>query len=368
MRAFRSELTWLDVAGLAFVALMISVAINAVNDHNDFVAFYTAAANWRTHGAVAKTGPLDLNPPTFSVLFSPLTYLPLGAARIVWTAIGAVALADTLRRLRRTLHLNLRTTLRLTLLCLGLQPAVFAWALGQLTWVLLWLVTRAWLAEAQPVRAGLWLAGAIAIKPPFALMALLLPVSILVTAGLGAATITACALALTGLGPWLEWLQLNRAVDWLSLRPNASLWGLAARIVSTHVAKVHLTDIPWYLIAAIFAIGAPLGLRAYRARGPRRWLLAGLWSLTMSPLGWTYYLPVFIGPASAIAPSSRVALGSAILLMILPIPALYAVLAPVPGGAAVAGAVYSIALGLLWIAWWRAPDNRGHADAGANGH
>ena len=368
MRTVRSELTWLDIAGLAFVALMVAVAINAVNDHNDFVAFYTAAANWRTHGALAKSGPLDLNPPTFSVLFSPLTLLSLGAARIVWTAIGALALADTLRRLRRALHLNFRTVLRLSMLCLGLQPAVFAWALGQLTWVLLWVVTRAWLAESQPMRAGLWLGAAIAIKPPFALMALLLPWTILATAGVAAAAITAAALAMTGFGPWIEWLQLNRAVDWLSLRPNASLWGLAARIVSSHIEKVHLADIPWYLVAAIFAIGVPLGLWARKATGPRRWLLAGFWSLTMSPLGWTYYLPVFIGPAAATRPSSRIALGCAIVLMILPIPALYAILAPVPGGTPVAGAVYSIALGLLWVAWWRATGDGATGDAGAGRH
>lgn len=355
MRAFRSELTWLDVAGLAFVALMISVAINAVNDHNDFVAFYTTAAHWRTRGAVATSGPLDLNPPTFSVLFSPLTFLPLGAARIAWTAIGVLALADSLRRLHGALRLPGRTTLRLTLLCLGLQPAVFAWALGQLTWVLLWLVTRAWLADTRPVRAGLWLGAAIAIKPPFALMALLLPLAILMTAGSAAVAITLLALAITGLGPWVDWLQLNRAVDWLSLRPNASLWGLAARIESTHIENVHLSDIHWYFVVAIIAIGVPLGLLIRTIEGPRRWLLAGLWSLTMSPLGWTYYLPVFIGPAAAVKPASRVALGSAIVLMLLPIPALYAALAPIPGGTAVAGGVYSIALGLLWIAWWRAP-------------
>jgi hypothetical protein len=219
------------------------------------------------------------------------------------------------------------------------------------TWVLLWLVTRAWLAEHRAARAGAWLGAAIAIKPPFALMALMLAWPILFWAGVVAASLTSAAVAVTGLDPWLSWLRLNRAVDWLALRPNMSLWGVAARIESVRLTAVHLSDIPMTAVVAILLVGVALAIVVRRATGARRWLLAGLWTLTMSPLGWTYYLPVFLGPAAATTLSRRWALVTAIVLMALPIPALYAVLAPIPGGTALAASVYSIALGLLWVVW-----------------
>src|SRR5262249_11983461 len=148
--------------------------------------------------------------------------------------------------LRRALLLDGLTVLRLALLCVALQPAVFAWALCQLTWILLWLVTRAWLNADRPVRAGAWLGVGIAIKPPLALMAVLLAWPIVLTAGSIAAAISLAAVVVTGWSPWREWWQLNHAVSWLSLRPNASLWGVAARIESRRLPAVHLGDIPWY--------------------------------------------------------------------------------------------------------------------------
>lgn len=350
-RRTRSAPSWIDVGIGVFAVLMIWVAVHAVNDRNDFVAFYSAAKSWRLHGPVPNEGPLDLNPPTFSILLSPLTWLSLGRARLAWAVIGALALGDSLRRIRRRLHLDGRTVYRIIVACVALQPAVFAWALGQLTWVLLWLVTRAWLEADRPLRAGSWLGAAIAIKPPFALMAVLLPSAVLGSSAVIAATITGVACVITGIGPWLDWLKLNRDVSWLSLRPNASLWGIAARIESRHLSAVHLSDIGWYYMALIVLIGVALALLIVRTQGSRRWLYAGLWSATLSPLGWTYYWPVLLGPAAASRPLSRGPLTAAILMTTVPVPFLYWLLAPLPGGTAAAGSVYSGALAMLWITW-----------------
>lgn len=344
----------MDVVPVIFAGAMLTVIARAVSDTNDFAAFYAAAREWRVGALVPNVGPVDLNPPTFSILLSPLTFLSLHAARVVWTLVSAAALIDSLRQIRRELTLDGRTLLWVACGCVGLQPAVFAWGLGQLTWVLMWIVTNAWLASRRStMRAGVWLGFGIAIKPPLALMAILLPIVACASAAAVAASITVLAIAIAGWPAWQAWLASSARVDWLAWWPNASLWGTAARIHVGGLAPVALRSLPIASIAVVFVLAAVLAVMALRASGDRRWLLAGLWSLAVSPLGWTYYLPLYIGPALASAIAGRGAFVAAIVILAAPA-GMLTILGAHPGWtAATVGSAYTIALACLWIAWRR---------------
>lgn len=333
---------------------MLTVIARSVNDQNDFSAFYAAAHEWRSGTPFPNVGPVDLNPPTFSILLSPLTFLSLHAARGVWIALSLAAFVDSLRRIRQRLALDARAMLWITCGCIGLQPAVFAWGLGQITWVLLWLVTCAWLASSHSaVRAGAWLGIAVAIKPPLALMAVLLPVATCLSAAGVSLAITLAAVAVTGWRPWQEWLASSARVNWLAWWPNASLWGIAARFHAGGLKPVLLRDLSVPAAVSIVLLGLALAVVVLRASNSLRWLLAGLWSVTVSPLGWTYYLPVFLAPALATRVTSRAALVTALVILAGPA-GLFSPAASSSGwAAALAGSIYSGALLCLWIAWGR---------------
>jgi hypothetical protein len=330
---------------------MAVLIVRAVNETNDFTSFYAAAKAWRVGYPEPNHGPLDLNPPTFSVLLAPLTFLSLNGARVVWTLVSVFAFADALRLIRYRSRIGIRTMLWLTAGCVGLEPAVFAWALGQVTWILMWIVTRAWLsADASPARAGVWLGLAVAIKPPLVLMAIMLSPAIWIAAGLVAACVTGAAMAITGWPVWQSWLALNGQVDWLAWWPNASLWGVAARIHAGGLGSVTLKSLPLTSVISVLLASAALAVVTLRSSGHRRWLLAGLWYTAASPLGWTYYLPLFLGPAVVTPVERRVPLMLALAILAAPVGVFTFVTNPI-WIVVICGSIYSVALALLWWAW-----------------
>jgi hypothetical protein len=87
-----------------------------------------------------------------------------------------------------------------------------------------------------------------------------------------------------------------------------------------------------------------------RQTGDRRWGLAVWWSLLASPAGWSYYLPLALGPMLGSWPASPIArLG--IALLTVPIPILVALGVPLDVlGTRIVGMVYTLGAWLLWIA------------------
>jgi hypothetical protein len=162
------------------------------------------------------------------------------------------------------------------------------WSQGQIVWILTLIVTEAWIgARAGRMRAaGLWLAAAIALKPILALFPLALGWTILMIAAIGSVGITTAVAALNGPQPWLDWIALSTQVSWLGKPDNLSIAGVAAR---------H----GWPLWLAVPAFVACVG--AWRLELERRWLVGGLITLLASPLGWAYYLRVFVGPLAVVA-------------------------------------------------------------------
>lgn len=269
----------------------------------DFASFYAALH------PVAWPVNLNLNPPTFTVLIWPLGLVPYAWAWAIWRAVSvACALAAALGVWRAG---------QLHPIWLGVlsTPALVGWHQGQVTFVLLFLVTRAWLA-ATPIRAGLWLAPAIAIKPPLALFALALPWPTWLAAGLGSASLSLAVLPITGLAPWLEWLARSQSVNWIGWPTNLSLWGLLARLHADGLKPVTMADLSaWVPLVAVSSLAGLVAVSRLRDRASR-WVAAYSLHLLVTPLGWTYYLPVMLAPLAAAWRTNPATVAGVVILML----------------------------------------------------
>lgn len=183
--------------------------------------------------------------------------------------------------------------------------AAFTWRQGQITWLLLYPFTQAWIAlrQGRELAAGLWLAPVIVAKPIVALVALLLPWPVWTTAGIASALLTAVGIAWTGWETLQGWLQALDSVRWITYPANASLWGFVLRIqTGAQLAggMNNIRELPWWVLGPVIMIGVSVAVMALRARTvDQRMALAFLTMLLMSPLGWIYYAPMAVGPLIA---------------------------------------------------------------------
>jgi hypothetical protein len=103
---------------------------------------------------------------------------------------------------------------------------------------------------------------------------------------------------LTGVGPWIDWLQVSRTITWYSHSPNASILGVLARLNGAGGRDfLPLSAIPstWLIAAAIAALA--MIVVSLRCRHPdHRWAAGILMAVAIFPLGWSYYLPLALGP------------------------------------------------------------------------
>jgi alpha-1,2-mannosyltransferase len=344
-------LTWLWLFGAGLVSVLLSVPDFNFSD-SDFRCFYLSARSWLDGTGMYSRTPLidtngiacgpNLNPPWFAALLSPLTALPIGGAFAVWTALNLALVLTTIRRI-----LIARPEVpwqALVLICFAFLPAWLSWRHGQVTWILFALITRAWLASS-PVRAGLWLAPAIALKPPLALMAILLPWPIAAVAGTAAAMATVGLVIVMGVPVWAEWLLLSDSVNRLGWPTNTSLWGLAVRLEHGSVYG-GLADLSVVSLTLVLLSAVGLGAWTLRSAGDVRWTRAFLWGLLLSPLGWLHHLPEIAGPLLAAAYLPR--LVWAVPIVILPRVAYFTWIAY---GGWVSVALSCLYIGVVAIAW-----------------
>jgi hypothetical protein len=326
-------------------------------DRSDFFLFVESGRAWCSGADMYRLDQNpNLNPPTaVVVLFAPLARLPYVAAQVIWTIIGAAALFGALRIAASALQLS-RTQVLWALGLLNVTHAAFlVWMQGQLTWLLLYPVTRAWLAfrEGNQVSAGVWLAPAIAIKPILALLPLVLPWRVWVTAGVASASISLCTILWTGWEPWAAWLHVGSAVTWLEWPPNASLWGVAARLQSGALKTLSMQELHPMALGAVVVAGAFAWLQAVREPNlDRRFTLAVLWTVLMSPLGWIYYLPLGLAPMLATWTHS-IALWLAVALLTIPFHMIQDWFAS-PAIVRTVGCTYGAAVIIAWLVWTRA--------------
>ncbi len=337
---------WAVAAGL--LTTLAIYGFFAYPTASDFWTFYhDGRAWWDGLPLYADTINPNLNPPTTTLLlFAPLAWLPYRVAQVVWVLLECGGLAGSLWVLDREGY-GVRLPMA-AMLVLVLHGTSIALLQGQLTYVLLYPITEAWAAyrHERYRLAGWWLAPAIAIKPPLALLALLLPWRVWLPAAALAESVSVGAFIVTGSDPWRAWLHAGGSVAWLHLPFNASLWGLAAR----WTGATRLRDMPVAAVLGVLLTGAWLFWRGHQEPDrDRRYLLAVLWSVLLSPLGWSHYLPLAFAPLVAIWPTGWVWWIAYVLLLV-----------PVGGGphwSALPGSICGIAVLVSWIATTNADGN-----------
>jgi hypothetical protein len=284
--------------------------------YNDFGKFYYSLRQWHDAGTLygpspATAMPIDgsrvvqfwnMNPPHFHLLIWPLVYLPLGAAFWLWMAVNVAAAGWAIWRIGQVhgRHLGL-TGFFLTL---ASAPVLTWFVTGQVTGVLMALVTAIWL-EA---RRGRWVRAGTLIGLAVSLKVFLWPLGIYLAlrrawggvasacaAGAGAFVV---GLTVFGVQAHRDWLHALNDVQWIGAVMNASVYGLISRTWT-----IDVTGTP-----SAFAISSAVALAV---------LATGLWAaasaettdegmamvltsaLLASPLGWIYYLPIVAGPVLA---------------------------------------------------------------------
>ena len=318
----------------------------------DFTMFYDSGRAWVEGRAPYTHAHANLNPPfVVAAVFAPLARLSYKSAQVVWFAVSVLAFVLSLRVIARSLHLDRHQWLSLLAALSVTYPWCLLWFGGQVTFLLMYPFSRAWVAlrSGDQVTAGAWLAPVIVFKPPFALLALALPVRTWMGAGVLSATVSGLAMLWTGWEPWRQWMAFGGEVRWLSWADNASLWGVFTRAQSGFLGAGSLSEVPtvgWALMVVVGVLGF---LRTVREPNvDRRTALAIVWLLLVLPLGWVYYLPIAAGALYAAWNHSRWAWASLVMLSV-PLPTIYPILTS-KWRVAILGSVYAIGLICAWLA------------------
>jgi arabinofuranan 3-O-arabinosyltransferase len=283
------------LAGAAWLAVMHP-------GDTDFFVFYESARAWRA-GADLYASTSDypnLNPPHFVVAFAPFTMLPLVASLVLWQAINAVATVRAAVLIWRELALS-RSAVAYGIgvaaagLTTGLQ---FGLEAAQPTGLLVLLVTTMWIAarRGNQVVLGVLLGLLLSFKPFFVPL-VLIPLRkrqwrTLGWSGAICGAVAATGLAVAGVDAYVRWMETGRQVSWIFHPMNASVMGI--------VTRMGLAWWTWIMIAVAIVGGCLVSVRRGTS-GDAQWLVGGLASILLSPLGWLYYVPVVAGPLIAVA-------------------------------------------------------------------
>ena len=264
---------------------------------------------------------LNLNPPHFHLILLPLAPLSPRWALVVWGIVSLVCLALSLRLIVRESGIAL-TPWRRRLAALALLSFAGLGAVavtGQVSFILLLPVTLAWVRARREkwAEAGVYLGLAMSAKP---FLAIFLPYLVLrrrfVT--LGTAVGAAAGAFLVGLGVFgweahRSWIAQLSAVSWEWVAMNASVLGFLKRVLAPSLYYEPLLEAPglvapvWLLLSGTIGVvtlavaAADSGDRAV----DRAFALLLLAALLISPLGWTYYWWLALGPMVAVVASWR---------------------------------------------------------------
>jgi Glycosyltransferase family 87 len=301
------------------VALIFTVVLRPpAKNEADFYIFWDAA-RWYREGVDPYLGHslrpgagYNLNAPALIFLFLPFSYMPLRPAFAAWTLVGLLACTLAARWIARALAI--RSPLLLLCVLLISQATFIALQLGQLTALLLPLFTWAWVADRnkRPWTAGVLLGVLIAAKPLlglFGMYALLFRRSRPLVLGIawGAAALWGLGLLAGGISVYRSWLFVLGQVTWPADPANGSLLAVITRELTTPPTFIHATPLaihpgwvsPIWFLALVVVGGVALSALRRITDIDQAWLLVGVCSFLLSPLGWAYYAPLLAGPAIA---------------------------------------------------------------------
>jgi hypothetical protein len=317
----------------------------------------------------------NMNPPHFHLLILPLALLSPVPAFTVWACASVAGLAISVAVVLKELRVPVTLTGAAWAAAAGLAFAATGTLVitGQLTWVLLPVVTIAW-RHARHERwtaAGVWLGIAISVKP---FLCVFLPWlflrrrfgSVLAAVGVVAACF-ALGWVVFGADAHRAWLHALSSVGWPWAAMNGSLLGFLSRVFSSSAYYSPMTYAPGAVAPAWAASAATVGLVTlyvvWRDTGSgsvdRAFLVLLLSAQLISPLGWVYYLWLAVPSASArllqrVRDASVLSPGWPDLFALLALPALVwplqGTVRPEPSAwsTIVPGSMYFFGTALLW--------------------
>ena len=304
-RTLPGELLWVVALTLLLVRGPISAVFTLYSgvSGSDFEIFYESARVWLAGGSAYPahtTGP-NLTVPHLMPVFGLLGMLPLPGAITAWLLLNAAGAWLAWRLIRQTLGLQVPTNVGILALVLALAslPSLQQIRYGQVGWVLMPVVTAAWVMarEGRPVGSAALMGALITVKPFFGLWLAYYVVrghwkAVLVATAV-AGTIVLTSIGLQGAEMWWQWKALALR-DWYGQHDNASVMGVLARTLGHHPAT-------WVWVLAclpVLAVAAWSLMRQPRSVD-RDWLVVSGAALLLSPIGWRYYACFLLGPILA---------------------------------------------------------------------
>ena len=257
----------------------------------------------------------NLNPPLLAVLLAPISTFGIPAAYAIWTGVslgcGLLACAWISRAVRPAGATD-AALVWFWLAVLVYYPTHSALMLGQVTFVLMALVTGAWMAARgrHDRTAGILLGIALNLK----LFTGLLIVYFAwqrrwrAAAWAVASTVAVALVPLPWVGPsaYVEYLELLPSVDWFSSNWNASFASFFTRVLggSENVPFMNLPAVAngLTMMCSVVAVAWLAWLTRPGSRAGRTDTFDLGFGLTMvlmllvSPLGWMYYFPLLALP------------------------------------------------------------------------
>jgi hypothetical protein len=327
---------------LAVVSTIVAFAIATdTTKPADFHVFWDSARAYREGldpytGRPPRVGSgFNLNPPVALLLFLPFSFMPLVPAFLVWTALEIVGYVIASHWIARAIAPG--RTVAISAAVLASQATFAALHLGQITALMMLLLTAAWLADRddRPLRAGILIGVAMVFKLflgvflGYALWRRSKAFALGLTAG--AAAVTIGGLLVAGMSGYRSWIAVLGAVSWLAHLSNASLLGLITRELTVvpgesfrfHpiAARPDWVNPVWTAAVTVVVFTASYALWRTRDRD-RGWAITLLGGILISPLGWVYYAPLATGPLLALAQSAshrtRVMLAAGYVCFLVP--------------------------------------------------
>jgi len=319
---------WMDIDYLG--GTLDRIGTQSMAFHVDFDSFWRSAKAMLEGKNIYDTGVdlVNLNPPLWTVLISPLGLLePLTAYR-VFVLISLVVVVCYLAWSAEELRLRPVSAVVGAVMLLLSSPLLATLALGQVYPVLALGLVAAWVADRRDGQeiSGAALGLVVALKPTL-LPVLLWPLvrrrwRTLLAALISGAVATLVGIVVLGPGATLDYIGVLMDHSVSAYWDNASLPAAAARLFTENPYAQNVATLPWMV-----PIGYALGIIAIvlTAMSVRHGPEVGLWalvaaSLLASPIAWHNYL-VLLGPGVLLLLARGRAAAAFLLLALQAVPA-----------------------------------------------
>ncbi|MGI8650844.1 MAG: glycosyltransferase family 87 protein [Rubrobacter sp.] len=272
--------------------------------HADFDTFWRSADAYRYGRDLYDTDArlVNLNPPLWTILISPVAFLDPIVAYRVFIQLTVVTVVGYVVWLARSLRTSGGWSALATAMVLVSSPLFGTLALGQIYAFLTLGLVASWLLERRgmSVASGFVLGFTIALKP--SLLPLVLWPLVRGRWRHFAATLAGGALAtlsgavVAGFGTTTNWLGLLSNSPLNTYWDNASLPSAAARLFTENEFATNLVELP-FLVKVAYGLGiAAIALSAWLSRRDPE---LGFWaivaaSLIAVPIAWHNYLMLLV--------------------------------------------------------------------------